>query len=173
MQVKLVPMHSQSLSFLNNSQMLLACSQLFRSIASTDQHADSKEDAAPVSADAQAYTSGSKQAPMPTYFIGSFGAGSKEAMLSLSTASSNIQYLGTSGLKTLQGLNVAFLDGIYNAAAYKQDAQDVGSAAGCRHYTQVNRSNPKPELVSIPYWRSSLLLQQGWLHSLSQAAKLV
>ncbi|KAL0053002.1 hypothetical protein WJX82_011315 [Trebouxia sp. C0006] len=117
-------------------------------VGSFFSHADCKEDAAPVSADAQAYTSGSKQAPMPTYFIGSFGAGSKEAMLSLSTASSNIQYLGPSGLKTLQGLNVAFLDGIYNAAAYKQDAQDVGSAAGCRHYTQADVNRLKVQLKS-------------------------
>ena len=102
--------------------------------------AESKEDAAPISADAQAYVSGSKQAPIPTYFIGSFGAGSQEAMRSLSTASTNIHYLGISGLKTLQGLNIAFLDGIYDAKAYKQDAQDVGSATGCRHYTQVSRS---------------------------------
>lgn len=146
MQVKLVSMHSPSLLFRNNSQTVVACSQFLRSLASSGQHADSKEDAAPVSADAQAYTSGSKQAPIPTYFIGSFGAGSKEAMLFLSTASSNIQYLGTSGLKTLQGLNVAFLDGIYDTAAYKQDPQDVGSATGCRNYTQVSRSYPKPEL---------------------------
>ena len=102
--------------------------------------ADSKEDAGPISADAQAYVSGSKQAPISTYFIGSFGAGSKEAMLSLSNASTNIHYLGTSGLKTLQGLNIAFLDGIYDANAYKQNAQDVGSATGCRHYTQVSSS---------------------------------
>lgn len=145
---------------------------MIRSTASSDQHADSKEDAAPVSADAQAYTSGSKQAPIPAYFIGSFGAGSKEAMLSLSTASSNIQYLGTSGLKTLQGLNVAFLDGIYDAAAYKQDPQDVGSATGCRHYTQVSRSTPNLS-PSIAYWRVSFVHQQAWLHSLLQATKLV
>ncbi|KAL0037433.1 hypothetical protein WJX79_008053 [Trebouxia sp. C0005] len=117
-------------------------------VGSFFSHADSKEDAAPVSADAQAYTSGSKQAPIPTYFIGSFGAGSKEAMLSLSTASSNIQYLGTSGLKTLQGLNVAFFDGIYDAAAYKQDPQDVGSATGCRHYTQADVNRLKVQLES-------------------------
>lgn len=101
--------------------------------------AESGEDSAATGLDAQEYVSGSKQAPVPTYFIGSFGSGSKEAMLSLSTASSNIQYLGTSGLRTLQGLNVAFLDGIYDASAYNKDPQDIESATGCRHYTQVSK----------------------------------
>jgi len=99
---------------------------------------DSKDDAAATSPDAQSYVSGRKQAPIPTHFIGSFGAGSTEAMLALSTASTNIHYLGTSGLKTLHGLNVAFLDGIYEAAAYTKDPPDVGSATGCQYYTQVS-----------------------------------
>ena len=106
---------------------------------------DSKEDAASTSGEAEAFVTGVKQAPLPTYFIGSFGAGSKEAMRSLSTADTNIHYLGTSGVKTLQGLNVAFLDGIYNAADYSSDAQET--ATGCRHYTQVSTSVHKSRLV--------------------------
>ena len=61
-------------------------------------------------------------------------------MLALSTADTNIHYLGAAGLKTIQGLNVAYLDGTYNAAAYSSDPKDMDSSAGCRYYTQVSRS---------------------------------
>lgn len=106
--------------------------------SSQDVHAESAEDTAELSAEARTFTSGSKQAPLPTYFVGSFGSGSTEAMLALSTADTNIHHLGQAGLKTLQGLNVAYLDGTYNEAAYSTDPKDTDSFAGCRHYTQVS-----------------------------------
>lgn len=102
--------------------------------------ADSSEDTAKTSAEAQAFVSGSKQAPVPTYFVGSFGSGSTEAMLALSAADTNINYLGPSGLKTVHGLNVAYLDGMYDETAFTNDPKSMDSSAGCRHYTQVDRS---------------------------------
>lgn len=65
-------------------------------------------------------------------------------MLALSTADTNIHYLGQAGLKTLQGLNVAYLDGTYNEAAYTTDPKDMDSFTGCRHYTKVSRSPLRP-----------------------------
>ena len=61
-------------------------------------------------------------------------------MLALSSADTNIHYLGPSGLKTVQGLNVAYLDGMYGEATYRSDPKDMDSTAGCRHYTEVTRS---------------------------------
>ena len=113
--------------------------------------ADSSEDTAKTAAEAQAFVSGSKQAPVPTYFIGSFGSGSTEAMLALSAADTNINYLGPSGLKTLHGLNVAYLDGTFDKTAYTNDPKSMDSSAGCRHYTQVSRSAAS----------SSMFCQQG------------
>lgn len=60
-------------------------------------------------------------------------------MLALSTADTNIHYLGTAGLRTIQGLNVTYLDGMYDEAAYSSDPKDMDSTAGCRHYTEVSR----------------------------------
>ena len=68
-------------------------------------------------------------------------------MLALSTADTNIHYLGPAGLKTIQGLNVAYLDGIYNEAAYSSDPQDMDSSAGCRHYTKASRSPLLPSVL--------------------------
>lgn len=59
-------------------------------------------------------------------------------MLALSTADTNIHYLGPAGLKTLQGLNVAYLDGTYSEPAYSSDPKDMDSTFGCRHYTKVS-----------------------------------
>lgn len=61
-------------------------------------------------------------------------------MLALSTADTNIHYLGTAGLKTIQGLNVAYLDGMYDESTYSKDPKDMDSAVGCRHYTEVSKT---------------------------------
>lgn len=71
--------------------------------------------------------------PLPTYFIGSFGQGAARAIESLSDADASVRYLGRSGIKQLHGLNVAYLDGIYD----KQAFQDGSTTASCRHYTKV------------------------------------
>jgi hypothetical protein len=49
-----------------------------------------------------------------------------------------VKYLGRSGVATVGGLLVAFLDGQYNAAAFKAgDAAGASSTApGCRYYVQ-------------------------------------
>lgn len=83
-----------------------------------------------------AYISGEKQAPLPTYFIGAFGKGSALAhqAANQTDTGSNVHYLGRSGLKKLHGLNVAYLDGMYDSAAFQMDPPDSGA---CRHYTKV------------------------------------
>jgi hypothetical protein len=53
-------------------------------------------------------------------------------------ADSNVKYLGRSGVASLGGLLVAFLDGQYNAAAYRAQELTGSSAAGegCRYYAE-------------------------------------
>ena len=88
-------------------------------------------------------------------------------MLALSTADTNIHYLGPAGLKTIQGLNVAYLDGTYNAAAYSSDPTDMDSSAGCRHYTQVSRS---PRLPSVLCNKAAARLSAMLSHSVAMQA---
>lgn len=95
-------------------------------------------DTSTVDSELQSCLSRSKQAPIPTYFIGSSGSGSSEAMQTLSNAStSNLHYLGRAGLKTLAGLNIAFLDGTFNQSAYQSNVPTASTSTGCAHYTQV------------------------------------
>ena len=95
-------------------------------------------DTSTVDPELQSYLSGSKQAPIPTYFIGSYGLGSSEAIQTLSAApTSNLQYLGRAGLKTLAGLNVAFLDGTFDQSAYQSNVPSASTSTACAHYTQV------------------------------------
>lgn len=89
-------------------------------------------------ADLQPYLSGSGKAPIPTYFIGSYGSGSTQAMQALSNATGgNLHYLGRAGLKTLTGLNIAFLDGTFDQTAYQSNLEGADISTGCAHYTQV------------------------------------
>ena len=71
------------------------------------------------------YINGTKTAPVPTYFIGGFGLGSTKAVAALAAAAPqcNIHYLGRSGVSKINGLQVAFLDGKYNALAYNQQQE--------------------------------------------------
>lgn len=48
-----------------------------------------------------------------------------------SAAAANVKYLGRSGVTQLGGLAVAFLDGRYNAAAFREGG---GRGPGCRYY---------------------------------------
>ena len=50
-----------------------------------------------------------------------------------------ITYLGRCGVKTLAGLSIAFLDGTYNAAAWKEaEGKDEEGplGPGCRYYVE-------------------------------------
>lgn len=70
----------------------------------------------------EAYLEGSKVAPVPTYFVGGFGHGSRYVIEKLSEKTScGIHYLGRGGLATIKSLQVAFLDGLYNAAVFGSD----------------------------------------------------
>lgn len=44
---------------------------------------------------------------------------------------SNIKYLGRSGVAAVGGLSIAFLDGTYNAAAFREGG---GRGTGCRYF---------------------------------------
>lgn len=88
-------------------------------------------------------------------------------MLALSTADTNIHYLGPAGLRTIQGLNVAYLDGMYNEAAYSSNPQDMDSSAGCRHYTKATPITP-PFLSTFA--TRQLLYFQQLRHSVAMQA---
>lgn len=61
---------------------------------------------------------------MPTYFTGAYGDGSQQALLKL--PSGNVSYLGRAGVKTIAGLQLAFLDGMYDADSFSSDQQKPG-----------------------------------------------
>ena len=97
------------------------------------------EDRADTDAELEPYLDGSKQPPIPTYFIGAYGRGSDSAVQHIQQSdegSPGLTYLGRSGLTSVHGLNVAFLDGTYSSLQYTQGVPEQGSAA-CRHFTQV------------------------------------
>ena len=83
---------------------------------------------------------------MPVYFIGAFGKGSVTALEALQQAGASargLTYLGRSGLETVHGLNVAFLDGTRSSLDYTQGLPPDGASA-CRHFTQVSlRHGPR------------------------------
>ncbi|PSC76403.1 Zinc finger CCCH domain-containing 64 [Micractinium conductrix] len=93
------------------------------------------------------YITGEKQAPLPTYFIGGWGSGSKQALEALSASDSNIRYLGRSGVTQIGGLSVAFLDGTYNAPAFRAPETSATSSPGCRYYSENDVDRLKLALV--------------------------
>ena len=66
------------------------------------------------------YVSGAKQVPVPTYFLCGGGRGAELALPALEDPESkaDIHHLGKAGLRTVQGLSVAFLD--HGAGAVRQ-----------------------------------------------------
>ena len=79
-----------------------------------------------------------QQFPVPLYFIGGFGHGSRTSLSLLDHSSTNhIHYLGRAGVQQIRGLNVAFLDGTYNKAAFEAHGS-AGAATNCQHYTEVS-----------------------------------
>lgn len=96
------------------------------------------------------YLKGEKRAPVPTYFVGGWGAGSRAALEALALApDSNITYLGRRGVTSLRGLNVAFLDGTYNAAAFRAGSGGGDGAAGCRFYTEADLAALRLQLQHV------------------------
>lgn len=119
------------------------------------------------------YITGDKKAPVPTYFIGGFGAGSRQALEALAAAPEcGIHYLGRSGVRTVEGLTVAFLDGTYNSAAYKASAGGSseggassgagnGAGPGCRFYEEADVAAVKRQLANAQ-GDIDLLLTNEW-----------
>ena len=136
------------------------------------------EDGADIDAELQPYLDGSKQPPIPTYFIGAYGRNSASAVQQLQQSGEGspvLRYLGRSGLTSVHGLNVAFLDGTYSSLQYTQGVPEQGSAA-CRHFTQVglvislpcptSSSGSAPNAVHLLLCHSPRTPEQkaGWLH---------
>lgn len=65
------------------------------------------------------------------------------------TGSSGLNYLGRSGLHSVHGLNVAFIDGTYSSLEYREGVPGHGSAA-CRHFTQVSHCSSPTQLPCSP-----------------------
>jgi len=83
------------------------------------------------------YIAGDKVAPIPTYFSGGFGLGSKQALSALAAAPAcGIHYLGRTGISHIKGLQIAYIDGTYNAAAFRSAKTSEGP--GCRYYTSTD-----------------------------------
>ncbi|GFR50327.1 hypothetical protein Agub_g12534, partial [Astrephomene gubernaculifera] len=100
-----------------------------------------------------AYVTGQASIPVPTYFIGGFGSGSEAILAALPASKAHLKYLGRSGVTSINGLNVAFLDGTYNHPTYtgrgaaptpqpqppstsaSASNPPTSSAAACRHYS--------------------------------------
>ncbi|CAK0784495.1 hypothetical protein CVIRNUC_007699 [Coccomyxa viridis] len=95
------------------------------------------EDNADIDAELQPYLDGSKLPPIPCYFIGAYGHGCVTALKALQQAgSAGLTYLGRSGLETLQGLRIAFLDGTHSSLEYTQGPAEHSSPSACRHFTK-------------------------------------
>ncbi|CAG9464671.1 unnamed protein product [Pedinophyceae sp. YPF-701] len=81
------------------------------------------------------YVRGETQAPVPTYFLGANGEGSGAAVRALAAPPANeggrnVAYLGRAGISDVQGIKVAYLDGV--APASGETAGE--SAAEGKHY---------------------------------------
>lgn len=101
------------------------------------------EDNADIDAELQPYLDGSKLPPIPSYFIGAYGHGCVTALKALQQAgSAGLTYLGRSGLETLQGLRIAFLDGTHSSLEYTQGPAEHSSPSACRHFTKVGPCGP-------------------------------
>ena len=97
------------------------------------------------------YISGEKSAPIPTYFIGAYGLGSIKTRTALSsqdtTTANTISYLGRSGVTRIAGLQVAYLDGTYNTAAYAATATSTPQE-GRRHFTSADVDDLSASIAS-------------------------
>jgi diadenosine tetraphosphate (Ap4A) HIT family hydrolase len=118
------------------------------------------------------YINGEKSAPVPTYFIGGFGLGSSKALAALATAPNcNIKYLGRAGVAQIHGLQIAFLDGTYNAAAYRgaslatagegDEANPITEAGACRHFSSSDVDSVKLAVANAE-GDIDFLLTNGW-----------
>ncbi|KAL6749502.1 CwfJ C-terminus 1-domain-containing protein-like protein [Haematococcus lacustris] len=67
---------------------------------------------------------GDSPVPLPTFFIGGAGGGSAGLLEALPASDCKLKYLGKAGVAQVHGLTVAFLDGVYNAAAFHSELPD-------------------------------------------------
>jgi hypothetical protein len=82
----------------------------------------------------EAYLSKSKEVPIDTYFI-TAGEELPDCMNSVQAGGeicAKMNYLGQAGLKTVAGLSVAFLSGVYDPEQYRSAPSDKPSPKFCR-----------------------------------------
>eukprot|EP00232_Nephroselmis_pyriformis_P016762 CAMPEP_0182878580 /NCGR_PEP_ID=MMETSP0034_2-20130328/15439_1 /TAXON_ID=156128 /ORGANISM="Nephroselmis pyriformis, Strain CCMP717" /LENGTH=642 /DNA_ID=CAMNT_0025011473 /DNA_START=1 /DNA_END=1929 /DNA_ORIENTATION=+ len=83
------------------------------------------------------YIAGVKKPPVTTYFIGAFGVGSTTTVTAFKTDGECEMFpLGRSGVMTIEGLRVAFLDGTYDPSTYREPVR-VGEGGGFYHESDV------------------------------------
>jgi len=75
----------------------------------------------------QKYVTGQKDVPIPTYFIDSeSGVFMKTASAGRKLGKTSIEFLGSYGVKEIEGLRVGYISGKYNKDVYEQEG-DVGA----------------------------------------------
>ncbi|KAG2490789.1 hypothetical protein HYH03_010711 [Edaphochlamys debaryana] len=98
------------------------------------------------------YVTGESAVPVPTYFIGGFGAGANAILEALPASKAPLKYLGRSGVTSVHGLNVAFLDGVYHHATFTgkgEDAAAAGKGPACPYYTPDDVALLKAQLKAL------------------------
>lgn len=82
------------------------------------------------------YLDGQTPAAVPTYIIGGSGQGAADGLRRLAISQPNITYLGRAGVTRINELTIAYLDGVYNEAAYNSSPDLQGNC--CPYYTAVD-----------------------------------
>ncbi|EFJ41492.1 hypothetical protein VOLCADRAFT_98560 [Volvox carteri f. nagariensis] len=78
-----------------------------------------------------------------------FGAGSSAILTALPASKAPLKYLGRSGVTNIKGLNVAFLDGVYNHPVYTGKVQPSADTASCPYYTPDDVALLKAQLQAL------------------------
>eukprot|EP00208_Stichococcus_sp_RCC1054_P002085 CAMPEP_0206146064 /NCGR_PEP_ID=MMETSP1473-20131121/29358_1 /ASSEMBLY_ACC=CAM_ASM_001109 /TAXON_ID=1461547 /ORGANISM="Stichococcus sp, Strain RCC1054" /LENGTH=638 /DNA_ID=CAMNT_0053542501 /DNA_START=442 /DNA_END=2358 /DNA_ORIENTATION=+ len=101
--------------------------------------AGASEDSAAPDAETIKFLTGKQEVPVPTFFIGAFGAGSRQAMAAAeASGTARLQWLGAAGVVRLKGLNVAFLDGLAAPRGQGNAGTDPTTLHGGRYNTKVH-----------------------------------
>lgn len=102
-------------------------------------NAGAPEDSAEPDAETMDFLTGKREIPVPCFFIGGFGAGSRKAMQEAAAAGvARLQYLGTAGVAHLKGLNVAYLDGLSAPKGQDASGSDPSTLHGGRYNCQAH-----------------------------------
>lgn len=110
------------------------------------------------------FVHGLKSVPVPTYFFSNFGAASTYSIEEIEkNPNCGIEYLGRRGVKKIKGLSVAFLSGMYSAAAYSSED------AGKQYYSSADIKYVIQEIDNMD-GDLDLLLTVDWPEGILQGA---